>query len=264
MAAEPDIPSPIPPSTGAFSPGPAPVPVNPLGVWNTTRGSGDCEGRAAGGGSRPYAEDDPRPRRWEVFVGKRGERYRGCRLENYACELPEQTRAVGLLYDYCATISERVKQGEGVVLFGPRGTGKDHLLVALARAAIGAGLTVDWQNGLDLFGDVRDAITSKSLEKALLTGLVRPDVLYLSDPLPLAMSSGSGSSVPGALSEFQASMLFRILDARYSRRRPTWCSVNVQSGRELDERLAPQNADRLRDNALAIHCHWPSYRRARQ
>ena len=55
--------------------------------------------------------------------------------------------------------------------------------------------------------------------------------------------------------------LFRILDGRYSRRRPTWVTVNVSSRAELNERLTPQNADRLRDGALAVFCDWQTYRK---
>ena len=39
-------------------------------------------------------------------------------------------------------------------------------------------------------------------------------------------------------------------------------TVNVASGAELDERLSPQGADRLRDGALAIYCDWSSWRKA--
>jgi DNA replication protein DnaC len=87
----------------------------------------------------------------------------------------------------------------------------------------------------------------------LVNRMVQPDVLYLSDPLPPF----------GNLTAHQATMLFRILDARYSRSKPTWVSVNVVSGLELDERIGAQNGDRLRDNAICILCDWPSYRKAR-
>lgn len=201
---------------------------------------------------------------WNELVKHRGERYRDCLLANFDCGLDEQTEAVGMLRDYCESVRERAKKCEGIVLFGPRGTGKDHLLMAVARAAIGAGMSVGWQNGMDLFGDVRDAMSNGSDERRIVSDLVRPDVLYLSDPLPVVTTAQSSGKANGALTEFQASMLFRILDGRYSRNRPTWVTVNVQSGKELDERLGPQNADRLRDNALAIYCNWPSYRKAKQ
>lgn len=191
---------------------------------------------------------------WHELIRARGERYESCWLKNYAAESEAQQGAVETLTAYCREVAGRVSLGEGMLLFGPKGTGKDHLIVAVARAAIRAGKTVRWQNGMDLFGDVRDAIGNGDNEKSLISRLVSPDVLYLSDPLPPV----------GSLTEFQAAMLFRILDARYSRRKPTWVTVNVSSGTELDSRMGAQNGDRLRDGAIAIFCNWPSYRKVKQ
>jgi DNA replication protein DnaC len=191
--------------------------------------------------------------RWKAFIGERGDRYANCRLGNYGTDHPGQADAVATLTEYCRTMPDRIADGEGVILFGPKGTGKDHLLVALARVAIHAGKYLMWQNGMDLFGDIRDAMDKGDSERALVNRLVHPDVLYLSDPLPPF----------GNLTPHQATMLFRILDARYSRSKPTWVSVNVVSGLELDDRLGAQNGDRLRDNSICILCDWPSYRKAR-
>lgn len=198
-------------------------------------------------------EQHARCDRWRAFVQHRGDRYAECRLKNFACPTESQAKAVLTLMGYCEAMGDRIADGEGVVLFGPKGTGKDHLAVALCRVAIAQGRHVVWQNGMDLFGDIRDAIDKGEAERALVSRLVAPDVLYLSDPLPPF----------GNLSEFQAGMLFRIIDGRYSRRRPLWVTVNVSSGDELAQRMGSQNADRIKDGAVAIHCDWPSNRKTK-
>jgi len=198
---------------------------------------------------------DERINRWKSLVVARGSRYENCRLENFSVTCEDQRKAVATLTEYCRDINARVKTGDSVVLFGPRGTGKDHLAMAICREAVKNGFTVRWQNGMDLFGDIRDAIDDAEglTERTLVERLVRPELLYLSDPLPPI----------GMLTQFQATMIFRILDARYSRSRPIICTVNVSGGAELDERMGAQNGDRLRDGATAIFCNWPSFRKVK-
>jgi DNA replication protein DnaC len=193
--------------------------------------------------------------KWQTFASGRGTRYADCRLGSFETATEPQKTAVAQLLTYCENARDNILQGAGIVLYGPRGTGKDHLAMAVARAVIMAGGEVTWRNGMDLYGDIRDAMGEDGqTESSIIAKLVRPDLLYLSDPLP----------VVGPLTSHQMNMLFRILDGRYSRRRATLCTVNVASGTELDERMGPQNADRLKDGALAIYCNWSSYRRAVQ
>ena len=142
--------------------------------------------------------------------------------------------------------------GDGVVLFGPMGTGKDHLLVALARVAIlNHGYSVRWISGMQLYADFRQAIRDNASEQIIVQRATNPDILILSDPqLPR-----------GELSDYQASMLFWIVDARYSMRRPTWVSLNVADGTEAERRIGAATVDRLRDGAVTVACDWPSYRK---
>ena len=85
----------------------------------------------------------------------------------------------------------------------------------------------------------------------MIAELARPDVLCLSDPLPPV----------GALTQFQATMLYRLVDARYSRGVPTICTVNVADDAEADERMGVPTWDRLCHGAWKLHCAWPTYRR---
>ena len=198
-------------------------------------------------------EMNQRYARWENLLSDRGSRYADARIESFTVTDPKQAPVLERLSEYRAAIVERIQDGEGLILFGPKGTGKDHLAMAMARAAIGAGRKVVWKNGMDLFGDFRDAMDKGDSERAMIRELVNPDVLYLSDPLPPI----------GPLTPYQATMVFRILDGRYNHRRPTWVTVNVTGSKEMDERMGAQNGDRIRDGAMALFCDWPSYRKVK-
>ena len=199
-------------------------------------------------------------KRLEQFDAAVGRRYEDCGLNNYETTAAEQTHTVKSLQSYLTNLAANVRGGNGLVLFGPSGTGKDHLLVAMAREAIWEGVNVVWTNGRDLFAEVRglmgrdryQSLDSPASEEELLAPLINADVTFISDPIPPT----------GALTEFQSDVLFRVLDARYRDRMPTWVTINVENGSEADDRMGAQLVDRLRHDALVIHCNWPSYRKA--
>lgn len=195
-----------------------------------------------------------RAERQLTFFRQVGKRHSQCTLENYQTECDGQSHAVILLREYLDRAPARVRAGEGIVLFGPSGTGKDHLLVGVGRELINRhDLEVAWHHGLDIHGRFRDAIKSDSLERLLVNEFVTPRVLIISDPLPPR----------GALSEYQASTLLRILDLRYRHCRPTLVSMNVANAEEADARLGAAAVDRLRDGAVTAYCNWPTYRVSR-
>lgn len=188
--------------------------------------------------------------RIDMFMYQRGKRYAGCRFENYETTTDEQAQALADIRDYAANIFENVRAGKNVVIFGPKGTGKDHLMTALSHRAIGSGLSVSWHNGVELYADCREAMR-KDEENVFLLGLKRQWILSISDPLPPT----------GALTEYQQQIMFRLLDHRYSENQPTWMTVNVSSRTELDSRMGAAIADRMIDGALCVFCNWESKRK---
>lgn len=196
-------------------------------------------------------EMNERGKRWNSLIAKRGRRYEMCRLETFTAICAAQSDVLTAMRRYVCNISEHIHSGEGVLLYGPKGTGKDHLLVAASFEAIKHGHSVIWQNGMDLFGDVRDRMNTNESEQAFVGKLVAAEILYLSDPL----------QVDGSLTEFQKTMLFRILDGRYSHMKPTWITVNVATRQELESRMGAQTVDRIIDGTIAHFCNWPSHRK---
>lgn len=187
----------------------------------------------------------------EKFLSLRGARYAECRLGNYKADTAKQVQSLEMLTEYCENVADRITNGVNLVLVGPAGTGKDHLMTAVCRAAILAGRNLLWRNGQDLWGDFRDAISNEANEAATIRRFVSADVLAISDPLPPR----------GLMSEFQVATLFRIVDGRYSHMRPTFVTLNVASRAEAEERMGLQIVDRLCHGALVVGCNWSSYRK---
>lgn len=200
------------------------------------------------------AEDAARRTLLETVLKPVGVRYRNCSLDNFQAQDALAIISLNKVRDYAANIVEHVANGDCVTFFGTVGTGKDHLMIGLMRVAAERGIKTVWRNGMDWFGDLRDNIDRERAESLTIRELSEPQILALSDPIPPF----------GELSQFQASMLFRVIDARYRNCRPTWLTLNVADGNEASARMGAALVDRLRDRGLAVECKWPSYRASRK
>lgn len=199
--------------------------------------------------------DQQRQERWETLVKRLGGAYRDCWLENYQlyddpAVAQRQKAVVSALAKYVCNMPAEIRAGRGVVLFGPSGTGKDHLLTALARAAIlECGERVRWVRGSAFCIESRQAM-GLDAEGNLIARYSLARILYISDPLPPV----------GGLTPHQSAMLYEILDERNRQQRPTWTSLNVANRGDADGRLGAANVDRILDRALSLELTWPSYR----
>lgn len=190
-----------------------------------------------------------RRRQLFMLVAAAGDRYRTCTLDNFTGEYRQLVAVLKELREY-------VRGGCtcGLVLFGPVGTGKDHLAFAICVESIRLGKTVRWINGQRWFGSIRDAMDTNRSEADIILELATPDVLCISDPLPPI----------GQLTQHQATMLYRLVDARYARSLPTIVTVNVANDAEADERMGVATWDRLTHDAWKLFCNWPSYRKPKR
>lgn len=205
---------------------------------------------------RDVAEPDPEPARRNAIVSKllaaAGQHFRSYRLSSWQAKCGKQQTALDMVREWWQTFPDRQANREGLVLYGPVGTGKDHLAFGAVAAAVQHhGCTAAFRNGRDLMAEVRDRIGADKPEGQLIDQLTSPAVLILSDPLP----------VRGELTDFQADVLYRLVDARASEGLLTVCTLNVADDAEADRRLGAATWDRLCDRAWKIACFWESYRR---
>lgn len=144
---------------------------------------------------------------------------------------------------------EWVDRHENLVVCGPSGTGKSHLLEALGHAAIDARRSVSWCNIEDLGVLVRRHRVDNTVDKALLA-LLRSDLIVVDDVGLLAVT------------EAAAEGLYRLVDAAYERKSIALSSNLHPSG--FDELMAPSMAtalvDRLLHHAHVIQTSGESFR----
>lgn len=181
-----------------------------------------------------------------------GSRLSECRFSTFSVSVPYQRTVLATLREWVETIQERIHNGEGLVLYGPVGTGKDHLAFsAVGEAVFRTGASIRWCNGRELAGTARDRIATDASEREFVSGLTSPLILVISDPLPPV----------GELSPYQADMMYRICESRYASKRITITTLNVADDDEADRRLGAATWDRLCHGAWKIACKWPSYRK---
>ena len=199
-------------------------------------------------------EEAKRQRRWGELVRSRGHRYRNCRADNFETYDDRQHDVVASLLRFGQQLGANIGRGQNLVLFGSCGTGKDHWIAALLKAAVlGHGATAWWMVGADIFATIREEI-EHPVAVPTVQRLSGRSILAISDPLP----------VSGELTDFQFENLQRIIDRRYSNCLGTWVTINCRNKAEATERLSVPIVDRLTHNALAVHFDWPSYRERQQ
>ena len=152
-------------------------------------------------------------------------------------------------FDYLATL-EWIAAKENLVLVGPAGTGKSHLLVALGLAAVEAGSRVRYLTATDLVETLYRGLADNSVGR-VIEGLLRHDLVII-DELGFAPLDDVGTQ-----------LLFRFVAAAYERR-----SLGLAShwpfeswGRFLPEHTtAVSLLDRLLHHAVVVVTEGESFR----
>jgi DNA replication protein DnaC len=183
-----------------------------------------------------------------------GERYTPARAALEALKVydpkGEQARALDRVRGFIADMEAVLHETRGLVLYGPSGVGKDHLLSAALYHVANAGIPVGWVSGEDVFLRIRDSMDTGEREEKIIQHWLQPTVLGISDPV----------SPRGELKDWDARILARLIDRRYRALRPTWMSMNASNENDAREKLTAMIWDRLQDGAEIIPCFWQSYR----
>jgi DNA replication protein DnaC len=152
--------------------------------------------------------------------------------ESGACAIPAKTQQA-------LRTLEWIDRAEALVVCGPSGIGKSHLIEALGHLAIDKGKTVAWHTLETLAGLVHRHRADDSINKAI-GKLIRADLVVIDDVGLLPVSTDA------------AEALFRVIDAAYEKRSIAISSNIHPSG--FDE-LMPKSIATATVDRLLHHAH---------
>lgn len=178
------------------------------------------------------------------------QRYRDCYLRTFHVDCDLQKSVLSQLVTICEQIPSFVDSGKQLFLWGSVGTGKDHLIVSVLRAAAMAGYSVRWVEGLTIYETIAGAFSDNTTHTAIYRKLKEPDILCISDPVFSENWSGP-----------KAEALRKTVRARYNLGKATWITCNVENLQQADEMFGEDTFDRLQENTVNIECRWESNRR---
>jgi DNA replication protein DnaC len=192
---------------------------------------------------------DKQNREWANYKRARGKRYAECRLETFnSC--PENAS----VYLQCRRMAkEKGFWRKNILWLGATGTGKDHLMSALAFEAVRQGcFGMRWTTGVDMFDELKESMADSSLN----------DSVRKYKAASLLMISDIGW-MGAELSKFEQQEFYRIIDARYAANKPVWITANALTRQQLNEIIGVHIADRLVDDSTVFVCNWQTHRKVR-
>jgi DNA replication protein DnaC len=156
-------------------------------------------------------------------------RFAGKRFEHYLPTTPKQTKARAACQSYIADLGARIASGACVVLVGPPGVGKTHLLAALASAAIEHGIFARYATMMDVLAAVKGSWAWHGAEHG--EAFIKPALLMLDE----VWTPQSGRDRESVLA---------LLDERYRLGLVTHVASNL-SWPQMQEELGLRFCDRL-------------------
>lgn len=183
-----------------------------------------------------------------AHCGLRG-RYLDVTLDNFTATTPAQRAVLKACRGYANTACEGSRGG--LMLLGTVGTGKSHLLAAMARhLRVERAVTAKVTTPRDIVRELR-ACWAKGAEKT------EEDVIDdLSRRLDVLLLDEAGM---GFGSDAELVQLFEVVDARYALGNPTVLASNLAAP-ALKAALGDRIFDRLREGAQVLVMNWPSHR----
>jgi DNA replication protein DnaC len=167
-----------------------------------------------------------------------GERFLQRTFQNYVADTPDRKRVSAAARGYAEAFEQRLpRRGKplpgrnGFFIHGPKGTGKTHIVAAIANSILNAGTAAVCMTERELLGRIRRTYSHGNGDES--------DVLEVYKRVPLLIIDDLGKEKP---SEWTLATLYAIIDGRYERAMPTIVTTNYDPV-SLLERMTPKGGD---------------------
>lgn len=177
-------------------------------------------------------------------------RFRSRDFDGFVADTPEKQRALSVVRDFAFGFDEYSKKGRGLVLSGLPGTGKSHLAAAAMLHVIKPRLWVQYVTCMALIRAVRETWRrdAEKSERQVLANFGRDIDLLVIDEVGVQYGTDGEQTI-----------LFEILDRRYSEMRPSILITN-QDKAGFKSYVGDRVFDRLGETCSWVSFDWPSYR----